>query len=196
MSNQLGVADAHFVTDRIAVGGDLDLYDTDLAVHQAFDLVDRGITHVLDVRLEADDHDVWEHIPEVTYRSNGIDDAGQDVPAWWWEEVVGWALAALDVPGSRLLTHCHMGINRGPSVGYAVLLGLGWDPVEAIDAIRRARPVAHAWYAESALRWHHGRTGAGAAERRRDHERLAAWRRENPLDVVRIIRRVRDAEGT
>jgi hypothetical protein len=87
-----------------------------------------------------------------------------------------------------------MGINRGPSAGYAVLLGLGWDPVEAIEAIRRARPIANVWYAEDALGWHHRRTCASTGRRREERAALAAWRSVNPLDVVRIIREVREGE--
>ena len=114
-------------------------------------------------------------------------------PTRGFEDVVGWALAALAAPGSRLLTHCHMGINRGPSAGYAVLLGQGWDPVEAIAAIRRARPIANVWYAEDALRWHHRRTGAPAAQVRQERAALAAWREAHPLDVVRLVRETRQA---
>ena len=183
----LGRANAHWVTDFLAVGGDLDLYDDDLAARQAFYLLSAGVTHVLDVRLECDDAVLWSLFPEVTYSWDGIDDAGQEVPDEWFERIVGWALAALARPGSRLLTHCHMGINRGPSAGYAVLLGLGSDPVAAIDAIRSARPDANVWYAENALRWHHHRTGADESVRQADRARLAAWRDRHPLDVVRVI---------
>lgn len=190
---QLRVANAHFVTPFLAVGGDLP-FDNDVAVKHAADLVEAGITHILDVRFEADDEWFWSQVPEVTYRWAGIDDAGQVVPAAWFEDVVSWAVDALGEPNARLLTHCHMGINRGPSVGFAVLLGLGWDPVEAIDAIRKARPIAHVWYAEDALRWHHWRTGASPAQQQSDVERLAEWRREHPLDVVRIIRDIREVE--
>ena len=55
-----------------------------------------------------------------------------------------------------MLAHCHMGINRGPSMGFAILLALGWDAEEALDAIHAARPIAFIAYAEDALRWHHG----------------------------------------
>ena len=44
-----------------------------------------------------------------------------------------------------------MGINRGPSLGFAILLHWGWDPNEAITAIRDARPIANVWYAVDAL---------------------------------------------
>lgn len=186
-------ANAHFVTERLAVGGDLDP-DEALALDQRNELTGRGrVTHVLDVRVKADDQVVWADTG-VGYRWDGIDDAGQRVPGEWFDGVVSWALEVLEEPDHRLLVHCHMGINRGPSVGYAVLLGLGWDPVEAIDTIRRARPVANVWYAEDALRWHHRRTGAPWRTRREDHHRLARWREDNPLDVVRIIRGVRESE--
>lgn len=183
----LGKANAHWVTDFLAVGGDLDVYDVELAARQAFDLMGAGVTHALDVREELDDAALWSLFPEVTYHWAGIDDAGQEVPDAWWERIVAWSLAALAQPRARLLTYCHMGINRGPSVGYAVLLGLGWDPVDAIDAIRAARPEAHCWYAEDALRWQHNRLRASAGQRATDLARLAAWREEHPMDVVRLI---------
>lgn len=190
-TNPFGVANADLVTPFLAVGGDLD-YDNETAAAQAIDLVAAGVTHVVDVRFEADDHELWSHVPEVSYLWAGIDDVGQQVPAAWFEEVVTWALDALQDPDALILTHCHMGINRGPSAGFAVLLGLGWDPVDAIDVIRRARPIANVWYAEDALVWHHERTGASPERRMRDFQRIAEWREQNPLDVVRIIREQRE----
>ena len=183
----LGKANAHWVTDFLAVGGDLDAYDVELAVQQALDLRAAGVTHVLDVREEAEDSALWSLFPEVTYHWDGIDDAGQEVPDEWWERIVSWSLGALSRPGSRLLTHCHMGINRGPSAAYGVLLGLAWDPVAAIDAIRTARPEAHCWYAEDALRWRHNGVRASEERRAADLARLTNWRVEHPMDVVRVI---------
>lgn len=117
------------------------------------------------------------------------------MPAEWFERIAGWAVAAIR-DGGVVLTHCHMGINRGPSAGFAVLLSLGWDPVAALDVIRTARPIANIWYAEDALGWHFDRTGAPAAERRATRARVATWRSENPLDVVRIIRDIRASEAS
>ena len=134
-------------------------------------------------------------VPEVTYRWDGIDDAGQTVPAEWFDGIVDWAREAI-AQGAVVLTHCHMGINRGPSAGYAVLLGLGWDPVDALAAIRSARPIANIWYAEDALSWHFARTGATLAERRIVLTRVRKWRGENPLDVLRIIRSIRLQEAS
>ena len=125
----------------------------------------------------------------MSYLHHGLDDAGQEVPASWFECGVAWIKAALEQRGTTVLAHCHMGINRGPSLGYAVLLTQGWDCVEALAALRAARPQANAWYAADALRWHHDRTGVPADEALADQARLAAWRDEHPLDVVRLIRR-------
>lgn len=191
----LELANAHFITDQLAVGGDLDMYDDDLADGQVVELFEAGITHILDVRMEAEDSEIWSLFPGVAYRWDGIDDAGQRVPGHWFEGITTWALEALEDPNARLLTHCHMGINRGPSAGFAVLLALGWEPIEAIEAIRGARPIAFVGYAEDALTWHHDRTEATAAQREHDIARLAAWRCENNLDVANVIRKIRTQEG-
>ena len=192
----LTAANAHFVTDRLAVGGDLDLYDAELVVSQVLELRAAGITHVLDVRQEWDDAMIWADVPGVVYRWDGIDDAGQRIPGSWFDGITAWALEALRDPDAKLLTHCHMGVNRGPSAGYAVLLALGWDPIAALDAIRRARPIAYVAYAEDALSWHHERTGADAPTRERDLGAVRSWREQNSLDLLGVIRRIRRHEAS
>jgi hypothetical protein len=189
-------ANLHFVTPQLAIGGDMSAVDDELASRQFDEICSLGITHIIDVRLEWSDVDAFaERAPHVGYLHHGMDDAGQAVPAEWFEHAVSWIEAAwTENPDAVVLTHCHMGINRGPSLGFAVLLALGWDPVEAIAAIRSARPQANVWYAADALRWHHARTGLDARAADAQHAALAAWREDNPLDVVRIIREQR-AEG-
>ncbi|HET8603483.1 MAG TPA: dual specificity protein phosphatase [Marmoricola sp.] len=187
----LSEANAHFVTDRLLVGGDLDVFDADLAARQLAELVAAGVTHVVDCRFELDDTATWQQVPGVSYRRFPVDDAGQRIPAAWFEAGVDHVLDALGDDRSVVLTHCHMGVNRGPSLGFAVLLALGRDPVEAIDAIRAARPIANVYYAEDALTWHHQRTRASAEQRRADARRLRAWRRDNPLDVQHVIATIR-----
>jgi dual specificity phosphatase 3 len=71
------------------------------------------------------------------------------------------------------------------------LLATGWDPIEAIDLIRTARPIAAVGYAEDALNWWHRRVDLGAAERVAERSRLRHWRADNPHDTVRIIRQIR-----
>ncbi|MGM0386242.1 MAG: dual specificity protein phosphatase family protein [Actinomycetota bacterium] len=187
---QLHRANAHFVTPQLAVGGDLDP-SLLVALRQLDELVAAGVTHIVDVRIEASDADlVARRWPHVRYLHHGIDDMGQRVPAEWFEETAGFALDAI-AGGGVVLTHCHMGVNRGPSLGYAVLLGLGWDPVEALAAIRTARPIAYVDYAEDALTWHHGRTGNRRAALRRDIARLRRWRAGSDDAVGEVLRLTR-----
>ena len=184
-------ANLHFVTPTLAVGGDISAHDDELAVMQFTEICALGITHIVDVRLEWNDAEAFvQSAPHIGYLHHGMDDAGQAVPLEWFERAVGWIESA--GPDAVVLTHCHMGINRGPSLGFAVLLAQGWDPVEAITAIRTARPCANVWYAADALTWHQQRTGLDLATCVEQHATLAAWREANPLDVVRIIREQRD----
>jgi hypothetical protein len=193
---QLMVANADFVTPRLAIGGDLDYWDHQHARNQLAELVDVGVTHIVDARVEASDQDLVAALaPQVGYLHHGMDDAGQRVPGRWFDVGVGFVLDALRDPEAVVLTHCHMGINRGPSLGYAVLLAQGWDLVEALDAIRGARPIAAIGYAEDAAAWHHRRTAASSEQRRRDLQQLAQWRRANNIDVETIIRQVRLTEA-
>lgn len=186
-------ANLHFVTPRLAIGGDISAYDDELAALQFAEICSLGITHIVDVRLEWTDAEAFaSSAPHVRYLHHGMDDLGQAVPFAWFEHAVGWIEQAwAQDPDAVVLTHCHMGINRGPSLGFAVLLAEGWDPVDAIATIRTARPHANVWYAADALEWHLARTGADARTADEQRARLAAWREANPLDVVRIIREQR-----
>jgi protein-tyrosine phosphatase len=181
-------ANASFVTPYLAIGGDLDTMAPDVALGQLRELGDVGITHVIDVRVEWSDEEwVREHRADVEYLHLGIDDAGQRVPAAWFDEGVAFATEAVDA-GGVVLAHCHMGINRGPSMGFAILLATGWDAGEALDAIHAARPIAFVAYAEDALRWHHGDDRDALAA---DLRRLDEWRGRNALDLGAVLRAVR-----
>lgn len=182
------------VTDQLLLCGDLP-HDRRAAVAQMVEWIDAGVTHILDVRGEySDERFVAEVAPGVEYLWLGTDDHGGRQDAAWFDEGVGLALEALADPDARLVAHCHMGINRGPSMGFAVLLAQGWDAVEALDAIRRARPIAAVLYAEDAVRWWHQRIGSpetvAAAERRR----VRRWFAENRIDPTTAIRRIREVE--
>ena len=186
-------ANLHFVTPQLAVGGDLDSHDDTLALLQLLELTHLGVTHVVDARLEwSDERLVARRAPEIAYLHHGMDDAGQQVPASWFETAVSWIENAYAAdPHAVVLTHCHMGINRGPSLAYAVLLAQGLEPIEALATLRAARPQANTLYAADALHWHHQRLGVDAATAVAEQEALAAWRRDNPLDTLRLIREQR-----
>ena len=184
------------ITPWLATGGDL--HPDQAQAHQ--DLAGiraAGITHILDLRVEwSDEAFVAEHAPELTYVHLGVDDAGQQLPDAWFDAGIDLARQVRATPGGALLAHCHMGINRGPSMAFALLLDDGWDPVEALTAIRTARPIAGIAYAGDALDHHHRRTGVPGPERTAQLARVAAWFRENHIDTSTIIRGIRAAEGT
>lgn len=185
-----------FVTDRLATGGDLH-WREDLALADLDAVVAAGVTHIIDCRMEwSDEEFVAAHAPQIRYLHAGVDDAGGRQPDWFFDRAVAFALDALADPDAKVLAHCHMGINRGPSMAFAILLALGSDPIDALDAIRAARPIAAAGYAEDALDWYHRRSGTPELVRARDRRRLSAWRAADTLDVAATIRGIRAAEGT
>ena len=124
----------------------------------------------------------------------GIDDAGQKGAGAGSDGIVDWALDGAQGPERQPLTHCHMGINRGPSAAtpscsdsVGTRRGARRNPDGAAD-----RRVA---YAEDALAWHFDRM----RQRPRADDRspgLRRWRADNPLDVVRMIRRIRLEEAS
>ncbi len=183
-------ANAHFVTPQLLIGGDLS-FDERTAAAQLEELVGAGVTHIVDVRVEANDAPlVAELAPQVGYLHHGIDDAGQRVAADFFDTTVGFAVEAIDA-GGVVLAHCHMGINRGPSLGFAILLHQGWDPVDALTAIREVREIAYVDYAGDALVWHHERLGNSSSALWNDLERVSEWRKASHLDVVEVIRKKR-----
>jgi dual specificity phosphatase 3 len=187
------MANISYITDRVWTGGDLpsDLGDeamlTDLA-----QIENAGITHILDNRIEwSDERFVRAHAPQLGFLWNGADDAGQVMPDDWFDAGVEFALQALADPDAQILAHCHMGINRGPSMAFAILLATGMDPVAALAAIRAARPIAAISYDGDALHWWHRMSGTPASVVKRQHAEVAAWHGNNPLDFDRIIRAMR-----
>lgn len=188
------MANITWLTDNLYTGGDLPPFDPDRLDHLE-QWVDAGITHVIDNRLEWSDEDlVAEQAPAIAYLHNGVDDAGQRMPDSWFDDGVAFALQALAEPDATVLAHCHMGINRGPSMALAILLALGWDVVDALDRIRGERPIAAVGYAEDALDWWHRRIGSPDTTRALDRRHVAAWRAANRIDTAGIIRQIRQGE--
>lgn len=185
------MANFDFITERIATGGDCECSDDVAAVVAA------GITHVIDNRIEWDDASLFaREAPAVVYLHNGADDIGGRQPDWWFDAGVDFALDALASSRAKVLAHCHMGINRGPSMAFAILLATGHRPLEAFDMVREARPIAHMAYALDALDWWLRRNGASRNATERELRLLAAHERRNRLDVGSIIHRKRMEEAS
>lgn len=179
------------LTDTLWTGGDLPANERG-AVHDIAAWCAAGINVVVDCRHEwSDEALVARFAPGLRYVHVGIDDAGQRVAPSWFERIYDVASGS---PSARVLVHCHMGINRGPSAAYGLLLAAGHKPVNAITLIRSRRPIAAVGYAEDALLWWHNRCSASLQQRRDDRAALARWRRSNPHDTVRIIREIRQQE--
>ena len=176
------------VTDQITLCGDLH-EDPARAVVQLEGWRSAGITHVLDTRYEWSDEDLVSlHAPEIVYGQVGTDDDGRGQPDDWFAAGVAFATKALSSPDSVLLVHCHMGINRGPSMAYRILLEYGWDPIESLDTIRDARPIADIGYARDALDHFHRTHEVSQDRRAEDRDRLEAWLRGYPTTGLHVVR--------
>lgn len=195
MTTALQHANANHVTSNLWIGGDLETRHPTLAHVQLDELDQAGITDIVDCRIEWNDQDwVTATKPDLGYLWLGVDDAGQRMPDAWFDRGTAFAVDRL-AAGGTVLTHCHMGINRGPSMGFAVMLALGWDAIDALDRIRARRPIAYVSYAEDALDWWLRKQGASPEEQREQRRRIDQWRRENHLDVATVIRCIRQRES-
>lgn len=128
------MADFNFVTSRLATGG---------AVSSAADvdqLAGAGITLIVDCRGEFDDAALLAAHPGIGYVWNGTDDDGQPKSSAWFDKGIEPALAELAKSERKVYCHCAAGVNRGPSMCYAVMRALGWSAEEAEATIRKARP--------------------------------------------------------
>jgi len=176
------------VTDQMTISGDLHP-DPRRATAQIAGWQRTGITHVLDTRHEwSDESLVAETAPEIVYGWIGTDDDGRRQPDDWFDAGVAFATDAFSSEDSMVLVHCHMGINRGPSMAYRILLELGWDPIDALAEIRSARPIADIAYATDALDHFHNRHEIAEPERALDRDRLNAWQRGYPTTGLTLTR--------
>jgi len=184
------------VTPRLILTGDL--YENPArALAQLEGWVANGVTDVIDLRGEhSDEAFVATHAPDIEYVWLGThDEGGSQSDAWFYLGIAA-ALDALEDPDRTVLVHCHMGINRAPSMVFAILLALGWDATDALEAIRAARPIANILYAESAISWWLRHQGAGPTEVAAGVATVRRWRADNPIDVSTHISRIRRGGST
>lgn len=194
LTTGFALANADFVTRRIAVGGDLSA-NFEVARRQLGELHQAGISHIIDVRAEWSDELLvrrWE--PAIHYLHHPVADDGMVIPPAWFDTLVEWARQALADPNARLLVHCHMGVNRAPSAALAILLDAGMPLRAALNAIRGARQVAAIDYAGSVLAWWSERQGHDAGARRNLRRVLQRWRAAQHLDVEAVIRSIRSTQ--
>jgi rhodanese-related sulfurtransferase len=181
------------VTDWLYLCGDLPS-EPDLAVVQLEQWREEGITAIVDVRQEwSDERLVAKYAPEIAYFHLGThDNGGAQTPEWFSEGLTALHQALQDRE-AKIVVHCHMGVNRGPSMGFAYLLDQGWQPVDALTAIRLARPIAAVAYASDALQAHHDRRSVGETAAFEQRQVIIQWMKSNDIDVRTVIRRIRQA---
>ena len=156
-------ANLTWLTDTLATGGDFD-YDDAVAAAQLQDLLDQRVGVVIDCRVEADDSAIWAPYPEVEYYHLPEDDYyGHHISPGHFDRAVQIARLA-QANGKKVFAHCHMGVNRGVTTAFAILLDRGMSAEDAFDLVRARRPIAGLYYAEDALRAHLVRQGCGSAE--------------------------------
>jgi len=141
------------VTPNLVVSGDLHSNRTN-AKKQLDQWVGAGITCVIDCRGEWSDKEfVATHAPHIVYHDHGTHDNGSEQDRNWFED--GWSLYLNELgrnPEGKVLAHCHMGVNRAPSLAFYLLLRSQYRPKRALEMIREARPIAACHYARDAWR--------------------------------------------
>lgn len=177
-----------WVTPRLVVTGGLPV-DPDLARPLLATWVEAGVTHVVDARRERSDEEfVARHAPHVRYRWAPTHDLGEQQPDEWFTSSTAWILDALaGDPSSVVLVHCHMGVNRGPSLAMAALMELGHPADEALAMVRAARPIAVVQYALQVSDWYHLRHDSPAEERWAARHAVETWQDDHWIDPRPIL---------
>lgn len=140
--------DFNWLTDEVATGGIM--YST-----RSIESVRKnGFTAVLDCQASFDYSETFAD-SGIEYLHNPTADDGELKPVSWFETGLEFALPLLDDPDTRILIHCGAGINRGPSMAYAVIRAFdGLSADEALDIVfeRRIRPSG--WGRWGAVAYH------------------------------------------
>ena len=177
----------------MAISGDLH-EDHDVAARQLRQWVAAGITDIVDLRQEWSDAAlVAELEPSIRYHYLGTHDNGSAQTDAWFNAGIAALDTAMASPNAKLMVHCHMGINRGPSMAYAFLLERGWGVVEALDLLRNARPIAAMAYARDALRARCRRHGISLVDEHELQMLQQQWFDDHAIDVRRVIRLIRES---
>ena len=135
----------NFVTNRLAVGGRI---SDQLAVQT---LLGFGITHIVNCQKEHCDLPLL-HGTTIEYVHCPTHDDMEPKEADWFEPGLVFALKALALPKTKVYVHCMAGINRGPSMAYAILRAQGLEGRLARALIKEARPEVLIHYRHDADR--------------------------------------------
>lgn len=174
------------VTPRLFLSGGLS-QNPEHALVQLNNWVADGVTHYIAVHEECDDRDFVESNSNIKYVHIGVDDNGTPRDPRWFDEVATTANKIFEDPNAVVMVTCWMGVNRGPSAAFAILLSLGWKPLPALRAIRTARPIAGIIYAPDAASWWVERNGGSSSEACESYFEVEEWLDRNPLSLSWVI---------
>jgi hypothetical protein len=141
--------DLQFVTPRIALGS------SPRTQQDSEKLLSSGITPVLDCRLgykEGGNESMYEEAihSDLDYFHNGTLDDGEAKAAQWFEKGIDYAHDVLGKTNTKLYVHCQSGVERAPSMVYAILQTFGYSSEESEMLIRKARPYVLLGYQKDA----------------------------------------------
>ncbi len=126
--------DISWVTERIALGGAI------WNARNMEELVQTGVTHVLNMQIEFDDRPLAEPFG-IQVLWNPTDDDFLPKPPGFLKRGVDFGLAAMEDPEARLYVHCAAGVHRAPMMTLAVLCAMEWKIDAAMVLIETRRPV-------------------------------------------------------
>tara|TARA_B100001996_G_scaffold373797_1_gene351660 strand:- start:1788 stop:2405 length:618 start_codon:yes stop_codon:yes gene_type:complete len=184
----------HITTD-IVLSGDLH-HREDRAITQLEEWKAEGVTHILDCREEWNEQElIAKHGDGIDYYWHGTHDAGGSQDARWYQE--GWAYYSriFDAnPEAKVMVNCHMGINRAPSMVFFLMLMEGYEPKEALSLIRKNRPIAACYYAESAWATFADVQGLSLEDKTKGLNEINDYFVENKINLAEVIHEVRAVE--
>ena len=133
----------------------------------------------------------------IEYLNLGTHDAGGNQDAKWYRD--GWDYYERlieDNPDNKLMVHCHMGVNRAPSMVFYLMLKEGYEPDEALALIRSNRPIAACYYAEAAWRTFAEDENLSAKELENGLYEIDKFFVDNHINLRDVIHQIRQVERT
>ena len=183
------------ITDDILLSGDLSHHQTK-ALNQLDEWRSEGVTQILDCRSEWSDEELVRSVDDsIEYLNLGTHDAGGNQDAKWYRD--GWDYYERlieDNPDNKLMVHCHMGVNRAPSMVFYLMLKEGYEPDEALALIRSNRPIAACYYAESAWRTFAEDENLSAKELENGLYEIDKFFVDNHINLRDVIHQIRQVE--
>jgi predicted protein tyrosine phosphatase len=123
-----------WIDERLAVGGSFPMEAAEQLARR------EGIGAVVDLRSECCDDEAVLRVHGLEFLHLPTDDCCAIAPRMI-DDGVAWVRSRLDA-GTRVLIHCEHGIGRSALLALCTLVASGEQPLEAMNRLKAARPVA------------------------------------------------------